>query len=183
MRRGYVKNHLYETVATSSLSLLTQELVAYRWRMDFVQPDLHLMTLAITLGTLEIVPYAVEWIARLFPHKSNLDTAMIPEIIYHEFAHVGFSQYLELGKQTPLSEGVANYFASSITDYHKVLHKGGKFSKGLKGKNAKALSKYDWSFEAIEAAQHSFTFKYLWLIQESFGKEQGKELIFAQFKN
>ena len=66
-----------------------------------------------------------------------LDTAMIPEIIYHEFSHIALSDQLTLGLSTPILEGMADYFAVSFSDHPTIGNKINKYSLSMpkNGKN------------------------------------------------
>jgi len=49
-----------------------------------------------------------------------LDTALIPEIIYHEYAHAALSDHLVLSHSTAIIEGMADFFAGQIAGSPKL---------------------------------------------------------------
>ena len=66
---------------------------------------------------LELMIVNANWIEWLFLRKTYwLDTALVPEIIYHEFAHQALSDSLELHHSTAVNEGMADYFAAKIAN-------------------------------------------------------------------
>ena len=57
---------------------------------------------------LELSIWQSNFIEYLFTRKwYKLDSALVPEIIYHEFAHLALSDNLELSHSTPVIEGMA----------------------------------------------------------------------------
>ena len=59
--------------------------------------------------------------AQLFAQNIyKLDSAMVPEIIYHEFSHIALSDHLQLTHSSPVNEGLADYFAGKIANSTKL---------------------------------------------------------------
>ena len=57
---------------------------------------------------LELSIWQSNFIEYLFTRKwYKFDSALVPEIIYHEFAHLALSDNLELSHSTPVIEGMA----------------------------------------------------------------------------
>ncbi len=74
--------------------------------------------------------------------------ALVPEIIYHEYAHIALSDSLELTHSTAVIEGMADFFAGKIGGNHKLamhIKKHNTFS----GKNAKRKQQYMAQFETL----------------------------------
>jgi hypothetical protein len=114
---------------------------------------------------------------RLFLEKYYyLDTAMIPEIIYHEFSHVALSDHLALSLSTPMLEGMADYFATSISGSPHIASKIRKYSLS-QPKDAKNKSPYNQIFESNLFANSDFVLSVLWLIKKEF-PEQADALIY-----
>ena len=65
------------------------------------------------------------------PYDVKLDSAMVPEIIYHEFTHVAMSDYIPLTGSFAVSEGIANYFASVISGNTEIAGKLGEYGKNI----------------------------------------------------
>jgi hypothetical protein len=101
-----------------------------------------------------------------------LDSALVPEIIYHEFSHVGLSDYLELSHSTPVIEGMADYFAGKISANPKLAKKIKKYNT-FNGKNAKNKKNYQIQFESSDYANTDFVFGMLWSLDPIW--ETGKE--------
>lgn len=106
-----------------------------------------------------------------------LDAAMVPEIIYHEYAHMALSDELELSHSSPVIEGMADYFASTIAN-SKVL--AGKIKKynSFKGKKAKLKDKYNLLYETSGYANTDFVFGILWELKEIFGEKVANKVVY-----
>ncbi len=76
-----------------------------------------------------------------------LDTAMIPEVSYHEYTHYIMSDYLPSVVNTPIMEGLSDYFATKILNYSKLSHKLGNFGQEVQEKNSEKKVKYDPKFD------------------------------------
>ena len=67
---------------------------------------------------------AMKHIYGLLQGKSYLlDTSFIPEIVYHEFAHIALSDKLTLSHSSPVNEGMADFFAASIANSSTLADK------------------------------------------------------------
>jgi hypothetical protein len=97
-----------------------------------------------------------------------LDTAMVPEIIYHEFSHIALSDHLALTHSTPVLEGMADFFATSITNVPRIGAKIKNYSLS-KPKNGKNNDPYSSIFETSAFANSDFVLSVLWDIKEEFG--------------
>ncbi|MFA7612895.1 MAG: hypothetical protein WCY48_01575 [Candidatus Caldatribacteriota bacterium] len=100
-----------------------------------------------------------------------LDSALVPEIIYHEYAHVALSDYLELTHSTPIIEGMADYFAGKIASSPTLAKKIKKYNT-FNGKDALKKTEYRMQFETNEWANTDFVFGLLWQVGEVVGKNQ-----------
>lgn len=128
----------------------------------------HLQTLALTLGVTQVLPPLLKGLGKVVPKNYFLETALIPEIIYHEFVHVAFSSRLPPKTSTPVGEGVANFYASLIAGGSEVAHKAGHRQKGYVKRDAKKDQTYHISLEQNIRAQHNFTFHLLWNVYQNF---------------
>jgi hypothetical protein len=106
-----------------------------------------------------------------------LDTALIPEIIYHEYAHAALSDHLVLSHSTAIIEGMADFFAGQIAGSPK-LAKHIKKHNTFNGKNAKKKQDYVIQFEMTEYANTDFVFGLLWEIKNILGEEKGEAFMF-----
>jgi hypothetical protein len=70
-----------------------------------------------------------------------LDTAVVPEIIYHEYSHVALSDHLVLSHSTAIIEGMADYFAGQMANSPKLAMNIKKYNT-YNGKDAKRKQDY-----------------------------------------
>jgi hypothetical protein len=143
----------------------------------------HLSSLALSLGVTAAVPILLNQTTKLIKSSIYLDTAMIPEVIYHEYSHFAFSQYLSISHSSAVAEGVANFYAAMIGKTDSLLQKTKGFSKGLAKVSAKGKMNYDYFMEDSNMAQLDFTFKFLYSLKEEFGKKYAVELVYLSLKN
>ncbi len=106
-----------------------------------------------------------------------LDTALIPEIIYHEYAHAALSDHLVLSHSTAIIEGMADFFAGQIAGSPKLAKHIKKYNT-YNGKNAKKKQDYVIQFEMTEYANTDFVFGLLWEIKNILGEEKGEAFMF-----
>lgn len=106
-----------------------------------------------------------------------LDTALVPEIIYHEYSHAALSDHLVLSHSTAIIEGMADFFAGQIANSPKLAKHIKKYNT-FNGKNAKRKQNYVIQFESTEYANTDFVFGVLWEIQNILGKQQGEAFMF-----
>lgn len=105
-----------------------------------------------------------------------LDTAMIPEIIYHEFAHIALSDFLALSLSTPMLEGMADYFATAVAKNPHIASKIKDYSLSMP-KNAKNKNTYDPIYETNLFANSDFVLSVLWRLGVAF-PENGSRMIY-----
>ena len=110
-----------------------------------------------------------------------LDTAMVPEVVYHEYAHVVLSDALKVSHSTPVSEGLADYFAAAQANKRKVYAKvpGRSTSHPKDPYNKKPYS--HWS-EANRAASADFVLAVLWDVRDVLGEEVTNRLVYHSRK-
>lgn len=100
----------------------------------------------------------------------HLDSALVPEIIYHEYSHVALSDHLVLSHSTAVIEGMADIFAGFIGNSSKLALKIKKYNT-FSGKNAKRKQAYMTQFETTDYANSDFVFGVLWSLQDVLGDE------------
>ena len=111
-----------------------------------------------------------------------LDTAMIPEIIYHEYSHAALSDALVLSHSTAVIEGMADFFAGQIADSPKLATRIKKYNT-YNGKNAKRKQDYMIQFEMQDYANTDFVFGMLWEMKKVVGDKQGLDFMYSLRKN
>jgi hypothetical protein len=132
----------------------------------------HLYSMALTIGLVELLPKGIGLFGKYVKQKYYLDTALIPEIIYHEYSHQALEPYLELRKVTAITEGYPNYFASKISGLKKLAAKAGKHSKGDRAKKMINKIMYSMPLEySKQAAFGSFFFGLIHSLEQKMGKQ------------
>jgi len=127
---------------------------------------------------MEFVYQTSDIAASFFARKIyRLDSALVPEIIYHEFAHVALSNHLELTHSTPVNEGMADYFAGKIANSKKLALKIKEYNL-FNGKKVRKKQQYNMAFERGDYANADFVFGLLWNIGATVGED-----IEVQFMN
>lgn len=117
-------------------------------------------------------------ISKVFSRKWYwLDTALIPEIIYHEYAHAALSDYLVLSHSTAVIEGMADFFAGQIANSLKLAKHIKKYNT-YNGKDASKKKEYNVQFETQEYANTDFVFGMLWELKKIVGEDKGEAFMF-----
>lgn len=117
-------------------------------------------------------------LTKIFSRKwYKLDTALIPEIIYHEYAHVALSDHLVLSHSSPVIEGMADYFAGQIANSPKLAMHIKKYNT-FSGKNALRKQDYKLAFETNDYANTDFVFGLLWDLKKIIGDKEAELFVF-----
>lgn len=104
----------------------------------------------------------------------RLESALVPEIIYHEFSHIALSDHLELSHSSPVNEGLADFFAGKISQSKKLALNIDKYNL-YSGKEVKNKAMYRQDFEMNSFANNDFVFGLLWNLGETVGSDiEGK---------
>jgi hypothetical protein len=107
-----------------------------------------------------------------------LDSALVPEIIYHEFAHVALSDHLVLSHSTAVIEGMADFFAGQIADSPNLATRIKKYNT-FNGKKANRKQSYMVQFETTDYANSDFVFGMLWDLNSIIGQEPAPSFVYA----
>lgn len=128
--------------------------------------------LSLILIMKKIIPNILDFIITSVPFKMGLDSAMVPEIAYHEFAHVALSDYVPLTGSFAVSEGIANYFAAIISGNTAIADKLGEYGNSISPIDINNRLRYSTRFEInSNLAHHPFTYNYLWKMRDRVSKE------------
>ncbi|MBD66485.1 MAG: hypothetical protein CME62_14835 [Halobacteriovoraceae bacterium] len=104
-----------------------------------------------------------------------IDTAMVPEIIYHEFAHVALSDTLKTVHSVPVIEGLADYFAARLqTDTTLYRKLEGYSLNRTKKLNNKSL--YHPYLEKGWNAESDYVVSLLWKAKANFEEANQKRI-------
>ncbi len=130
-----------------------------------------LIRLAGTSIVMEFLFQTSDYYGEFFSRKKyRLDSALVPEIIYHEYAHVALSEHLELTHSTPVNEGMADFFAGKIANSKKLALKIKDYNL-FNGKKVRKKQQYNIAFERGDYANADFVFGLLWNIGEIVGSD------------
>lgn len=150
-----------------------------------VQPQWtnHLVSLGTSLILSEVLMPFLAVLAKPFHSTQYIDTALIPEVIHHEFAHLMFENQLGLFRPTAIVEGYPNYFAYQVSGITELAKKTGKAAKGYLPKKAKSKAKFSFDQDrSLMAATGSFVFSLLYQLDEAFG-EEGKQIVYGALES
>lgn len=135
-----------------------------------------------TLAVMKVIIYGSKLADPLFIDKFYyLDTAMIPEIVYHEYAHLVLSDSLLMSHSTPVNEGMADYFAAVLSKKRKVYAKVSGYSNSAP-KDTQEKKKYSHWDESNRNATADFTLSVLWDVREVLGEEMGDKVVYEARK-
>lgn len=159
---------------------LSQTVMAVAKETTGVNP-LSMESLIRTVGSsvmMEVGYQFIDPITKMFSRKWYwLDTALVPEIIYHEYAHAALSDHLVLSHSTAIIEGMADFFAGQIADSPKLAKHIKKYNT-YNGKDALKKQEYVLQFESSEYANTDFVFGMLWELKTIVGPEKGEAFMF-----
>lgn len=129
----------------------------------------HISSMLLPLGILEAVPLLLS-LGKNHKKELFMDTAYIPEIIYHEYSHFALKNVFDLNKNSALSEAYPNYFAYKISGETKI-GKAKEFTN-VSPRNAKSGTVYGLREEQSAYATYgSFTFSMLYQAEKTLGSE------------
>ncbi len=132
-------------------------------------------------GTIALTRFLISASKRMDPLFMEkwfyLNTAMVPEVVYHEYAHIVLSDRLKMSHSTPVIEGMADYFAAAHANKRKVYAKvpGRSTSNPKDPYNKKPYS--HWS-ESNRTASSDFVLAVLWDVRDVLGEETANKLVY-----
>lgn len=125
-----------------------------------------------TMAVLEVAYGGFNLFTRLFRStKIFLETALVPEIIAHEYAHIALADTLELSRSAPVNEGMADYFATRIVQNKQIAKKVKKYAR-IKGKDSENNTQYNVIFETGAYANVDYVLALLFETGKIMGTEQ-----------
>ena len=89
---------------------------------------------------------------------------LIPEVVYHEYAHYAFQDSLVPSHSVPAHEAIANFFAALMIDDPNI---GSRFKRAFRGKKTSGESQdlYDLSADSLNNVWNDFAFSFRWQLQ------------------
>jgi hypothetical protein len=128
--------------------------------------------IAIVYGLMSVTKHIDHWFMDKYYF---VDTAMVPEVIYHEFAHIAMSDTMKTVHSVPVIEGMADYFAARIANRRKMYEKLKDISSN-KSKDRENKSFYNPYLEGAWNATADFTLSLLWKGKMEFDKANEKRI-------
>ncbi len=129
--------------------------------------------------------FMTEFFALVLPDTYRLETALVPEVIYHEYAHLFLGDYLPPNINNPLIEGMSDYFAAKIADNDELARKLGKYGKAIRYRDANSVKPYKLDYDSkLSLGNNDFVLSFLWDVTEMLKAEGEKEeeVILALFE-
>ena len=126
--------------------------------------------IAVMYALLEVTKHMDHWFMDKYYF---VDTAMVPEIIYHEFAHIAMSDTMKTVHSVPVIEGMADYFAARIAERRRMYQKMKNISSN-RSKDIKNKSNYHPYLEGAWNATSDFTLSLLWKGKMEFDEANEK---------
>ena len=142
-----LSNSFGSTIIDTSLQIGIRKTITDLFRDKLGLATLH--SFLYEIGFSYLFFYAAQKVLLRGLENSYLDTAKIPDIIYHEFVHYALSDQISIGGSTPLNEGLANYFAAEILGSSKI----GRTGSGAQGK------KYGSAYLSVKNGSQKPNFK------------------------
>lgn len=162
----FIKDPLFEynknSLIYSGLSLTVTPAINQSYLLQTAVTNLGM--LAILYGSIGVTKYMDKFFTEKYYY---IETAMVPEIIYHEYAHIAMSDHLIPVHSIPVIEGMADYFASVIAKRPKMYEKLNGFSTN-RYKNVNNKSLYSPYLEGAWNATSDFTLSLLWKGRKEF---------------
>lgn len=129
-------------------------------------------SVGLSIALTEVIPWTFELGTKLFSGKVSLDTAMIPEVAYHEYGHIALAKTLEIFNPTSIVEGFPNYFASKIANRIRVADNAGEYNDGFEPKYGDSEEPYTFEIDHKRKFFHgSFVMSLLLELERAFGDE------------
>lgn len=125
LRQRNIKNiimyPLYMDTAYNVIQELTYALSNEVYRKYFYNPQIHFFSIGFTQAFIELLPELIIQPGKLFKRKVRLDTAMFPEVSYHEYTHIVLGDNFHYAQFTILNESIAHYYALQISGFDSLL--------------------------------------------------------------
>ncbi len=132
----------------------------------------HLIGLGMSFGVSELLPHVMYFLTGFNKQAYFLDSALIPEIICNEYAHIALAKTFSFDKQTPISEGFPNYFAYKITGQKKLAARAKSLSRGFAPRDGYSKMKFSLDMDNLkQAAFSSFIFSMLIQLEDALGPD------------
>lgn len=176
---------LSEPLESALTSRLLQNTLIRLFMPNVPQQHSLLASIARTAGTIAVTRLILAGSRKLdrwFLEKYYyMDSAMVPEIVQHEFAHIAMSDALTLSHSTPVVEGLADYFATSAADRPMIADKMRAYSRSMP-KNGRSKAPYNPLYELNVLANSDFVLSVLWSVRDEL-PETADRLVYEARKS
>jgi len=130
------------------------------------------------VGLFECVLPLLTQASKAIKTESSLDSALIPEVIYHEWTHLLMSPIFGLRSSTSVNEGYANYWAAKISGMNRLLENTPReFARGRYARERSGDQRPTYRVEYDDSpafrASGQFVFTVLMEIESVLGAELG----------
>jgi hypothetical protein len=140
----------------------------------------HLYSVALSFGIAELLPIVLEQVVKRIKTTVFVDTALIPEIIVHEYGHHALGPWFGFKQRTHLVEGYPNYFAGRILGLSRLQAHARPYSSGFAPRRGDSGAGYSLQEEyGSSAATSSFTFSLLNDLEDALGPKGPAVLVRA----
>ncbi len=135
-----------------------------------------------TIAITKVIIEASKMLDKFFLEKYfYLDTALVPEVIYHEYAHIMLSDSLKMSHSTPVIEGMADYFSAVMSKKRKIYNRVRGHSNS-NPKDTESKETYNHWKEANFNAGGDFVLATLWDVKEVMDSKLAYKIIFEARK-
>ena len=143
-------------------------------------PEMIVLSNFLTIAAVKGLSFASRYLDYVFVEDEfYIDTALVPEIIYHEFAHIALSDALSPSHSLPVIEGMADYFTAAAMNKAQLYEplEGYYLARSKDAENDKL---YHPKYELGSLADKDFTLSVIWRVRAKLEKlnlvrlEQGR---------
>lgn len=152
---------IYDVLATSDHYIRTLRIVDKVIKDETENIEEDLLNLTENYIADKAYRYALEYVLNKINYGvSYLETALNNEVIFHEYTHIVFSDYISIRGPLTLGEGIANFYATQISNGDDIAQDISRYSFTA-GKAAYTKLKYSKKLEKEKYAQQDFAYSLL----------------------
>jgi len=126
----------------------------------------HSMYNSLRIGGLELTIFG-EFL-KLFKGSQFFDTAVFPELIYHEYAHLFLKNTFSDKFSTALNEGYPDYFSYKMLGVRKMYSKSNGHARRMREKNGDRNLYYALTMDLGSGVHLDFGYSVLIRVEEAF---------------
>lgn len=132
-----------------------------------------LKQMGINAGTeFAVRKIVTEFVILSSPSHYYFESALIPEVIYHEFAHLFLGDHLPPTVNNPLIEGFCDYFSARISNSPVLAKKLGDYGKMVTGRDGNSKAPYKLSLDtSTDGLGSDYVLSLFWQIHEKLNDD------------